>query len=131
MLTTQELYAQARERQFVPQEREPEQVNVLINDGAIAIKDTELLDSKNNTKKAVAVYVKNIEQFGDFKKWCNERNIPTYHTMCDEYLRPVAIILWDGMPIEAYNSHEVIRLDVNVEANGEDIMEIALRYYSI
>ena len=131
MLTLEERYEYCREHQFEAPKREPERVNVLVNGGEIEIKDETVNIGANTWRQGVVIKAKNIESFADFKRWCESNSIPTSRTSCDEHLRSCGIILYDGMPFEVEGCHQVIRLDVNVEASGEDIMEVALRYYSI
>lgn len=131
MLTLEERYEYCREHQFEAPKREPERVNVLVNGGEIEIVEEGVLVGNNVPKQGVVVKVKNIESFSDFKKWCENNSIPTYYTRLDEHLRPVGFQFYDGMPYNVDGCHQTIRLDVNVEASGEQIMEIVLRYYSI
>lgn len=131
MLTLEERYEYCREHQFEAPKREPELVNVLVNGGEIEIKDETVNIGANTWRQGVVIKVKNIESFADFKRWCENNSIPTSRMSCDEYLRSCGIILYDGMPFEVEGCNQVIRLDINVEASGEDIMEVALRYYSI
>ena len=131
MLTMEERYEYCREHQFEPEKRYPERVNVLVNSGAIEIKEESVLIGSNTRKNGVLVKVKDIETFADFKRWCDSNSIPTSRLSCDEHLRTNGIILYDGMPYNVDGCHQVIRLDVNTESSGEDIMEVSLRYYSI
>lgn len=131
MITLEERYEYCREHQFEPEKRYPERVNVLVNAGAIEIKEETILIGANTPKQGITVKVKDIETFADFKRWCENNSIPTSRLTCDEHLRTNGITLYDGMPYNVDGCHQVIRLDVNVEASGEEIMEIALRYYSI
>lgn len=131
MMTLEERYEYCREHQFEPEKRYPEMVNVLVNGGAIEIGEESILIGANTHKNGVLVKVKDIETFADFKRWCDNNSIPTSMLSSDEHLRTNGIILYDGMPYNVNGCHQVIRLDVNTEASGEDIIEVALRYYSI
>ena len=131
MLTLEERYEFCREHQFEAPRREPERVNVLVNGGELEIEEEGVLVGNNAVKQGVVVKVKDIEVFSDFKKWCEDNSIPTHYKRLDEHLRPIGLQFYDGMPYNINGFHQTIRLDVNIEASGQDIMEIALRYYSI
>ena len=129
METLESMVEKARENQFKATPRPPEMIRMLVNEGDIIINPS----SKDINIPAVLIMPKNLEAFAEFKNWADNESIPTYCTKLDEYNRDIGIILWDKMPLNnrQANRSMVIRLDVEVEASGEDIMSVMLRYYSI
>lgn len=128
----QSMVEEVRNNQFVSSKRKPAMVKFIENDGDVIIRPTTV-SSNNKDKEAILVMPKNIEDFKEFKEWANNQSIPVYCTQLDEYQRSCGIVLWDGMPLNNTQSWSsmVIRMDVEIEASGEDIISVMLRYYSI
>lgn len=135
MITLQKLedmIDESRNRQFKSTNKMPEMARIIQNQNDITISTTTVV-SNNVTKVAYLVSPKNIEDFKEFKQWAEQETIPSYCKQCDEYQRDCGIVLWDGMPlcnVQSWSSM-IIRIEANIEASGEDIISLILKYYSI